>query len=185
MGLIPGWGRSPGEGHSNPLQYCCLENPMDRGAWQATVPRIAKSPTPLKGLNASASTGSRAFGLQWLCCMDSVVAALEHVLSYWCSSLVAPWHVGSSQTKDRTVFPALTGGCFTTELPGKPPHWTFIIDCVSTTKGLRTVPIIKHIKSSIKGTCLIITVQLFIWFYSDLHNNRFFADRFIIKTGVI
>ena len=32
VGLIPGWGRSPGEGHGNPLQYSCLENPMDRGA---------------------------------------------------------------------------------------------------------------------------------------------------------
>ena len=36
-GLIPGLGRSPGEGHGNPLQYSCLENPMDRGAWRATV----------------------------------------------------------------------------------------------------------------------------------------------------
>ena len=32
-GSIPGWGRSPGGGHGNPLQYCCLENPMDRGTW--------------------------------------------------------------------------------------------------------------------------------------------------------
>ena len=45
MGLIPGSGRSPGEGHGNPLQYCCLENPMDRGAWQAMVHRIAKNRT--------------------------------------------------------------------------------------------------------------------------------------------
>ena len=36
-GLIPGSGRSPGEGHGNPLQSSCLENPMDRGAWWATV----------------------------------------------------------------------------------------------------------------------------------------------------
>ena len=35
--LIPGLGRSPGGGHGNPLQYSCLENPMDKGAWQATV----------------------------------------------------------------------------------------------------------------------------------------------------
>ena len=39
MGLIPGSGRSSGGGHNNPLQYSCLENPMDRGAWWATVPR--------------------------------------------------------------------------------------------------------------------------------------------------
>ena len=36
-GLIPGLGGSPGEGHGNPLQYSCLENPMEKGAWQATV----------------------------------------------------------------------------------------------------------------------------------------------------
>ena len=43
VGLIPGLGRSPGEGHGNPLHYSCLENPMDRGAWWATVHRVAKS----------------------------------------------------------------------------------------------------------------------------------------------
>ena len=37
LGLIPGSGRSPGKGHGNPFQYSCLENSMDRGAWQATV----------------------------------------------------------------------------------------------------------------------------------------------------
>ena len=42
-GLIPGSGRSPGEGHGNPLQYSCLENSMDRGAWQAIVHGVTKS----------------------------------------------------------------------------------------------------------------------------------------------
>ena len=42
-GLTPVSGRFPGEGHGNPLQYSCLENPMDRGAWQGTVLRVAKS----------------------------------------------------------------------------------------------------------------------------------------------
>ena len=46
-GSIPGLGRSPGRGHGNPLQYFCLENPMDRGAWRATVYGIAKSQTQL------------------------------------------------------------------------------------------------------------------------------------------
>ena len=41
-GLIPGLGRSPGEGHGNPLQCSCLENPMGRGAWRATVHEIEK-----------------------------------------------------------------------------------------------------------------------------------------------
>ena len=44
-GLIPGSGRSPGEGNGNPLQYSCLENPMDRGAWRATVHWVSKSRT--------------------------------------------------------------------------------------------------------------------------------------------
>ena len=44
-GLIPGLGRSPGEGNGNPLQYSCLENFKDRGAWQATVHRVLKSQT--------------------------------------------------------------------------------------------------------------------------------------------
>ena len=45
--LIPGSGRSPGEGNGNPLQYFCLENPMDKGVWRATVYRVAKSWTQL------------------------------------------------------------------------------------------------------------------------------------------
>ena len=47
LGSIPGSGRSPGEGNGSPLQYSCLENPMDRGAWGATVHRVAKSRTRL------------------------------------------------------------------------------------------------------------------------------------------
>ena len=45
---IPESGRSPGEGNGNPLQYSCLENPMDRGAWHATVHRVTKSQTRLR-----------------------------------------------------------------------------------------------------------------------------------------
>ena len=46
-GSIPGLGRSPGVGNGNPLQYSCLENSMDRGAWQATVCGVTKSQTSL------------------------------------------------------------------------------------------------------------------------------------------
>ena len=48
LGSIPGLGRSPGGGHGNPLWYSCLENPMDRGAWWATVHRVTQSQTTLK-----------------------------------------------------------------------------------------------------------------------------------------
>ena len=47
-GLIPGLGRAPGEGNGNPLQYSCLENSMDRGAWWAIVQGVAKSWTQLR-----------------------------------------------------------------------------------------------------------------------------------------
>ena len=54
MGLISGWGRSPRGGHGNPLQYSCLQNPMDRGAWRATVHGVPRSRTRLKGLSTIA-----------------------------------------------------------------------------------------------------------------------------------
>ena len=47
VGSIPGLGRSPGEGNRNPFQYSCLGNPMDRGAWEATVQGVVKSQTDL------------------------------------------------------------------------------------------------------------------------------------------
>ena len=52
MGSIPGSGSSTGGGHGNPPQYSCLENPMDRGAWWATVHSVSKSQIRLKKLSA-------------------------------------------------------------------------------------------------------------------------------------
>ena len=56
MGLIPRWERSLGGGHGNPLQYSCLENPLDVGAWWATVHRVAKSQAWLKWLSTQHRT---------------------------------------------------------------------------------------------------------------------------------
>ena len=53
LGSIPGSGRSPGEGNDNPLQYSCLENPMDGGAWGATIHGVAKSRTRLSNFTHS------------------------------------------------------------------------------------------------------------------------------------
>ena len=53
---IPGSGKSPGGGHGNPLQYSCLENSKDRGAWRVIVHRVAKSQTRLKRLSAHTHT---------------------------------------------------------------------------------------------------------------------------------
>ena len=54
VGLIPGLERSPGEENGNPLQYSCLENPMERGAWQATIHMVTKSWAQLKPLSTRA-----------------------------------------------------------------------------------------------------------------------------------
>ena len=53
LGLIPGLGRSPREGNGNPVQYSCLENSMDRGAWKAIVHGVAKSQTELNNTSLS------------------------------------------------------------------------------------------------------------------------------------
>ena len=64
-GSIPGWGRSPGEGNGNPLQYSCLENSMDGGAWWATVHGVAKSWTRLSDFTSFVSSTSPPFCLLW------------------------------------------------------------------------------------------------------------------------
>ena len=61
-GSIPGLGRSSGEGNGNPLQYSCLENPMDREAWQATVHAVTKCQTQLKRLSICPHTKE---GFNW------------------------------------------------------------------------------------------------------------------------
>ena len=69
LGSVPGSGRSPGGEHDNPLQYSCLENPMERGPCQATVHRVAKSWTRLKQLSThtpmTAGRGSLKRILKW------------------------------------------------------------------------------------------------------------------------
>ena len=63
MQFHPGWGRSPGEGHGNPLQYSCLENPMDRGAWRATVHGVVESQTRSNQLSTHACMVSHIGGI--------------------------------------------------------------------------------------------------------------------------
>ena len=84
-GSIPGRGRSPGEGNDNPLQYSCLENPMDEEAWWATVHGVAKSRTRLSdftftSLSASGPRVSELFtmkSLGWLC-TEWLIASLSY-----------------------------------------------------------------------------------------------------------
>ena len=67
VGSIPHSGRSPGIGHGNPLQYSCLENPMDGGAWWATVYRVSKGWTGLKQLSTRACVSFPGSSLSCLC----------------------------------------------------------------------------------------------------------------------
>ena len=73
LGSVPGSGRSPGEGHGNPLQCSCLENPTDRGAWGATVHGVSKESDMTEVIFTSTSGAKRLFltlhknkrGLPW------------------------------------------------------------------------------------------------------------------------
>ena len=83
MGWIPGWGRSPGGGHDNPLHYSCLENPMDRGAWRVTVHGVAKSQTWLK-LDLVAHIWSSGGGHQlWVGPTSKSAPPTIHPLTVW------------------------------------------------------------------------------------------------------
>ena len=65
-GLIPGWGRSAGGGNGNPLQYSCLENPMDSRAWRVTVhgsQRITQQSTPTQSGKVTVTQSSISLGL--------------------------------------------------------------------------------------------------------------------------
>ena len=64
LGSIPGLGRAPGEGNSNPFQYSCLENPMDGGTCQATVHGVAKSQTRLSDFTYKCSSGYMILGIK-------------------------------------------------------------------------------------------------------------------------
>ena len=77
MGLVPGLGWSSGRGHSNPLQYPCLENPTDRGACEATVHRVAKSWAQPKRLSMARQEKLQQHG------SSSSVFLFFHVSTFW------------------------------------------------------------------------------------------------------
>ena len=118
LGQISGLGRSPGGGHGNPLQYSCLEDPMDRGAWRATDHRVAKSRPRLKRLSTQAhsSTLNSPQHGYW-CCRHSPGCFLATrgvgAPSWWdihmfslgihvCSGLSLGWPLGKG--RDRAVW---------------------------------------------------------------------------------
>ena len=96
-GLIPGWGRSPGEGNGNPLQYSFLENPMDRGAWWATVHGVAKNQTRLSDFH-SLMASVQALGLLVLYVVNKGNVSFEMLKDLRTEELVE--HSPDKETRD-------------------------------------------------------------------------------------
>ena len=104
LGSIPGSGRSPGEGNGNPLQYSCLENPMDRGAWRATVHGVARVrhdlvtkppiPPPVKTLVIHATGTEMARDVVLTCFRQQALKQTmqPHALAYSVPSAWTPHH---------------------------------------------------------------------------------------------
>ena len=117
VGSVPGLGRFPEEGHVNPLQYSCLENPMDRGVWWAMVHRVAKSQTRLKWL--STYTQANKWQIQnWDSSLQIFRAKLifPPCLFFFFPAPWALWDLSSPVTKDQTQALAVKAL--------SPNHWT-------------------------------------------------------------
>ena len=99
-GPIPELGRSPGEGNGNPVQYSCLGNPMDRGAWPATVHEVAQSRTQLKWRDCECICVSLNFlwrhGFYWLYSILSNIFVLNYIKLVICAAVHG---VAKSQTR--------------------------------------------------------------------------------------
>ena len=143
-GSIPGWGRSPEVGNGNPLQYSCLENPMDRGAWQAIVHGVGKSRTGLS-VCARACTCAHKHthththihvlpkACAVLCFLTQLCTALYNTMNHSSrgssvhgvlQATILEWAAlpssrGSTQHKDQTQVSRIAGRFFTNGLPGK------------------------------------------------------------------
>ena len=134
-GPISWSGRSSGEGNSYPLQYSCLENPRDRGAWWAAVYGVAQSWTRLKRLSSSSScvcmcahtcaqllTCVQLFVTPWTVGRQASLSMESFRKEYW-SGLPFPtlWYLPHSGIKPTfLVSPTVAGRFFTTAPPGKP-----------------------------------------------------------------
>ena len=104
VGSIPGSGKVPGAGHVNPLQYSCLENAMDRGAWRATVPRVAKSQRWLKRLSTCMHSWFTVLFISALQQSDSIIHVYKHFFHFL-------FHYGSSQDIEHSSSCCTVGPC--------------------------------------------------------------------------
>ena len=123
LSLIPGLGRSPGEGNGHPLQYSCLENSINRGAWWGTVHWVAKSQTRLKRLSSSSRpVETKLFCIQKCQSLSharpfvtppgsSVHLILQARILEW---VAIPFSRGSSRPRDQTQVSCMAGRFFIT-----------------------------------------------------------------------
>ena len=107
-GLIPDSRRSPGGGHGNPLQYSYLDNPTDRGAWQATVYRVTKSQITLKWLNMHAACTDDLLNHKVI-----IYLYTEYLYGPILEWIAIPFCRESSQPRDGTWVSCIAGGFFT------------------------------------------------------------------------
>ena len=117
---IPGLGRSPGEGNGNPLQYSCLENPMHRGPWWATVHAVAKRQKWLKWLTLSLSfmKGHIIHEAQ-MTGNQLVSGSAKQFIKYSLTTWVLPF----SNVTDMYWFPPTTTYMYTSDMQMTPPLW--------------------------------------------------------------
>ena len=148
LGSIPGSGRSPGEGNGNPLQYSCLENPMDRGAWWATVHGVAKSRTRLSNLAFS------TMGIYWDSC--------RHFLKKWVTGAI--WNsscMGTVRWKSTAVF--ARGNCPQHRSTNREPQ-TNLSACDSALSGdLTKVCLSQWSSVNDQSIPVLLASRTFIW----------------------
>ena len=132
VGSILGSGRCPTGGHGNPLQCSCLENPMDREAWQATVHRVTQSQTPLKCPSTLASQDVFISLTQFplfkylstcCCCLLAKIMGFPRQ-EYWSGwPFPSPGHLPDSEIKlESLMSPALADRFFTTSTTREDPY---------------------------------------------------------------
>ena len=128
MGLIPESGKSPAGGHGNPLQYSCRENPMDRGAWWATVQRVAKSQIATAAAKSLQSCLTLCKPMAYSPPSSSVHGIVQARILEWVTmtSCRVPYQPRDQNSISCSSY--IAGGFFTIEPPGKPQ--AFLIPCL-------------------------------------------------------
>ena len=141
--MIPGSGRSPGGGHGYPLQCSCLDNPMDRGAWRATVHGVVKSRTRLKRLSTKTCTGklnrfTKVPKVNHTSCKTQIHFTLTEKLNYLLNSYLTKDSL-TTEEKKNSVFSKETFWCKSVHFNGPKVYFLEEIRLYTTTHKSTTV----------------------------------------------